>query len=465
MTDLPVTALLESLASGELLSVDATSAYLERIGRFDGSIGAYWTIDAEGALAQAARADAALQDGRQLGALHGLPVALKDNIDTAGLRTTNGAAFLAERVPDEDAEVTRRLRDAGAVVLGKLAMHELAFGATSQNEHYGPARNPWDTELVPGGSSGGSGAAVAAGLCAAALGTDTGGSVRIPAALNGISAIRPTSGRISIRGVFPITWTLDTVGPMARTVSDLAALLDVLAGYDPGDPLSVDVPAEAYRDALGQGVDGLRIGVPRSFFFEDVDDDIVRLVEAAAEVFGSAGASVEDVDLPGAADAVEAATTMIRAEALAIHRRRLAEDPGSFGEDVRRRLLLGEAVTGVEYAEARQRARVWCRRVATVLERVDVLLTPTTGTTAPPADSEMVETTRRLVRLTYGWSVGGLPALSIPCGLSDAGLPVGLQLAAAPFGEATVLRAGAAYQQATDWHRREPRLVRAKGET
>ena len=226
--------------------------------------------------------------GRQLGALHGLPVALKDNIDTAGLRTTNGAAFLADRVPDTDAEVTRRLRDAGAVILGKLAMHELAFGATSQNEHYGPCRNPWDTERVPGGSSGGSGAAVAAGLCAAALGTDTGGSVRIPAALNGISAIRPTSGRISIRGVFPITWTLDTVGPMARAVSDLAALLEVLAGYDPGDPFSIDAPAERYREALGESVDGLRIGVPRSFFFEDVDEDIVRLVEAAGDVFASA---------------------------------------------------------------------------------------------------------------------------------------------------------------------------------
>jgi aspartyl-tRNA(Asn)/glutamyl-tRNA(Gln) amidotransferase subunit A len=465
VSGLPVTGLLESLASGEIGSVDATSAYLERIELLDGSIGAYWTIDADGALAQAARADAALQAGRQLGALHGLPVALKDNIDTAGVRTTNGAAFLADRVPDEDATVTRRLRDAGAVILGKLAMHELAFGATSQNEHYGPCRNPWDTTRVPGGSSGGSGAAVASGLCAAALGTDTGGSVRIPAALNCISAIRPTSGRISIRGVAPITWTLDTVGPMARTVSDLAVLLEVLAGYDPEDVFSVDAPAEPYRDALGRGVDELRIGLPRGFFFEDVDEDIVHLVDAAADVLASAGARVEEVDLPGAEDAVEAATTMIRAEALAIHGRRLADEPDSFGADARRRLLLGEAVTGVDYGKARHKGRFWRRRVAKVLEQVDVLLTPTSGTTAPPAESEMIETTRRLVRLTYGWSLAGLPALSVPCGFSDAGLPVGLQLAAAPFGEATVLRAGAAYQHATDWHLREPGLVSAKGET
>jgi Asp-tRNA(Asn)/Glu-tRNA(Gln) amidotransferase A subunit family amidase len=464
VNDLPVTGLLESIASGEISAIDATSAYLERIERLDRGIGAYWTVDADGALAQAAQADAALQDDRQLGALHGLPVALKDNIDTAGLRTTNGAAFFADRIPKSDAEVTRRLRDAGAVILGKLAMHELAFGATSQNEHYGPCRNPWDTSRVPGGSSGGSGAAVAAGLCAAALGTDTGGSVRVPAALNCISAMRPTSGRISISGVAPITWSLDTVGPMARSVSDLAALLEVLAGYDPGDVFSVDAPTEPYRETLDEGVEGLRIGVPRRFFFEDVDDDIVRLVDVAAEVLATAGASVEEVELTGAADAVEAATTMIRAEALAIHGPRLADEPDSFGADARRRLLLGEAVAGVDYGEARQASRVWCRRVATVLEHVDVLLTPTSGTTAPPTDSEMIETTRRLVRLTYGWSLAGLPALSVPCGFSEEGLPVGLQLAAAPFGEATVLRVGAAYQNATDWHLREPGLVSAKGE-
>jgi aspartyl-tRNA(Asn)/glutamyl-tRNA(Gln) amidotransferase subunit A len=461
---LPATGLLESLASGELSSVDATSMYLERIERLDGSIGSFWTVDSDGALEQARAADSARQDGRQLGALHGLPVALKDNIDTAGLRTTNGAAFFADRVPDTDAEVTRRLREAGAVILGKLAMHELAFGATSQNEHFGACRNPWDPERVPGGSSGGSGAAVAAGLCAAALGTDTGGSVRIPAALNCISAIRPTSGRISIRGVFPITWTLDTVGPMARSVADLAALLEVLAGYDPGDPFSVAAPTEPYRDAVGKDVDGLRIGVPRGFFFDDVDEDIVRLVDTAAEVLAAAGASVGEVDLPGADEAVEAATTMIRAEALGIHGPRLAVEPDRFGADARRRLLLGESVTGVQYGEARQQARLWRRRVTTLFGQVDVLLTPSTGTTAPPADAEMIETTRRLVRLTYGWSLAGLPALSIPCGFSDDGLPVGLQLAAAPLQEATVLRAGAAYQQITDWHRREPGLVSAKGE-
>jgi aspartyl-tRNA(Asn)/glutamyl-tRNA(Gln) amidotransferase subunit A len=452
---LPPTGLREQIASAEIGSLAATEAFLERIDRLDGELGAFYTVDADSALRDARAADERLARGEPPGLLHGLPVALKDNMDTAGLRTTVGSSFFADRVPEADAEVTRRLRGAGAVILGKLAMHEFAYGATTQNAHFGSCRNPWDTSRTPGGSSGGSGAAVAAGLCAAALGTDTGGSVRIPAALNGISAIRPSTGRISIRGVFPVTWTLDTVGPMARSVSDLAVLLEVLAGHDRADPLSADVPPDAYAAAVGGSLAGLRIGLPTTFFFDEVDADIVRLVRAAADVFAGAGAEVEQIELPGSEDAVEAAGGMIRAEALAIHRQRLLEQPEGFGEDVRRRLRLGESVTGADYAEHRQRAREWRRSVEQAFERVDLVLSPTTGTTAPAADSEMIETTRRLVRLTYGWSLAGVPALSIPCGFSNEDLPVGLQLAAAPFRETTLLRAGAAFQGETDWHLRE----------
>jgi aspartyl-tRNA(Asn)/glutamyl-tRNA(Gln) amidotransferase subunit A len=462
---LPSTGLLEQLARGEVDSLDATASYLERIEQLDGEIGAFITVDADSALQQAREADAALSNGLLLGPLHGLPVALKDNIDSAGLRTTVGSSFFAERVPERDAEVARRLRAAGAVLLGKLSLHEFAYGATNQNPHFGPCRNPWDLSRMPGGSSGGSGAAVAAGLCAAALGTDTGGSVRIPAALNGISALRPSIGRVSIRGVFPTTWTFDTVGPMARSVSDLAALLAVLAGYDPEDPHSIDVPTDAYLPAPAGDLDGLRIGLPRNFFFEDVDGDIISLVRAAAQVFAQGGAELVEIDLPGAAEAVETTTGIIRAEVFAIHRQRLVDRPEGFGEDVRRRLLLSGSVTGAEYGEHRQRARIWRRTVEQAFERVDLILSPSTGTTAPPADSEMIETTQRLVRLTYGWSLAGLPALSIPCGFSDSGMPVGLQLAAARFREATLLRAGAAYQRYTDWHLREPELSSAKGET
>ena len=455
--------LRERLASGEVSSVDATEAYLARIELLDGDIRAFVTVDAEGALEQARAADEALATGQTLGALHGLPVALKDNIDTAGLRTTVGSLFFADRIPDADAEVTRRLRRAGAVVLGKVALHEFAYGATTQNEHFGECRNPWDSERIPGGSSGGSGAAVAAGFCAAALGTDTGGSVRIPAALNGLSGIRPTTGLVSIRGVFPITWTLDSVGPIAHAVSDLAVLLDVLAGYDPGDPLSVDVPFTPCADALGLGIDGMRIGVPRSFFFEDVDADVSRLVRAAADVLAALGADLQEIDLPGADAAVAAAKTMIQAEAYAIHRGRLRDQPELFGADVRRRLERGESITGPDYGEQREQGRRWRRTVENAFERVDLVLSPVTGTTAPPAGLEMIETTERLVRLTYGWSLAGIPALAVPCGFSDDGLPVGLQLAAPRLGEPALVRAGAAYQRETEWHLFEPVLAGAKG--
>jgi aspartyl-tRNA(Asn)/glutamyl-tRNA(Gln) amidotransferase subunit A len=461
---LPPAGLREQIASADVSSLEATESYLERIERLDGDIGAFITVAADSAREQARAADEALESGRSLGPLHGLPVAIKDNIDTAGLRTTVGSSFFADRVPEADAEVARRLRQAGAVLLGKVTMHEFAYGATNDNAHFGACLNPWDLARIPGGSSGGSGAAVAAGLCAAALGTDTGGSVRIPAALNGVSALRPSNGRVSIRGVFPITWTFDTVGPIAHAVSDLAAFLDVLAGYDPDDPHSIDVPTDAYLDAAGGELDGLRIGVPRNFYFEDVDADIVNLVRAAADVLARGGAELEEIDLPGADDAVESATGMIRAEAFAIHRARLRERPEGFGEDVRRRLQLGESITGADYAEFRQRAREWCRTVERAFERVDLILSPSTGTTAPPAGLEMIETTRRLVRLTYGWSLAGLPALSIPCGFSDDGLPAGLQLAATRFRETVLIRAGAAYQRATDWHLREPVLASSKGE-
>ena len=464
MSALPAAGLRERLRAGEVAAVEAVQAYLDRIERLNGTLGAYLTVAGEAALAQARAADEALARGEPPGPLHGLPVALKDNIDTAGLRTTVGSSFFADRVPEADAEVVARLRGAGAIVLGKLALHEFAYGATNDNAHYGPCRNPWDPERIPGGSSGGSGAAVAAGLCAVALGTDTGGSVRIPAALNGVSALRPSDGRISIRGVFPITWTLDTVGPIARDVADLAAVFGVLAGYDAGDTRSVDAPVDDYAGALRRGVAGLRIGVPRTFYFDDVDADVVALVRAGADTLAAAGADVVELDLPGAEDAVEAATAIIRAEALAIHADRLRDEPERFGDDVRRRLELGRSITGADYARHREQARAWRRAVDRAFERVDLVLAPSTGTTAPPIGSEMIETTRRLVRLTYGWSLAGLPALSVPCGFSDTGLPVGLQLAAPRFGEAALVAAGAAYQAATSWHLEEPALATVKGE-
>lgn len=462
MTEPLSVGLAERLRKGEIGAVEALEGYLKRIGALDDRVRSYVTVSAELALAQARAADEALAGGRTLGPLHGLPVALKDNIDTAGIRTTVGSAFFAERVPRHDAEVVRRLRQAGAVLIGKTALHEFAYGATSQNPHHGHCRNPWDVDRIPGGSSGGSGVAVAAELCAGALGTDTGGSVRIPAALNGVSGLRPTTGRISIRGVFPITWTFDTVGPLARSVDDVALLFSVLAGFDRGDPLSVDAPAVGLP--LEQGVAGLRIGVPGAFFFDELDSGLAETVHAAAEVLARAGALVETIELPGVERTVETTTRLIWAEAYAIHRARLEAEPERFGEDLRRRITLGEQVTGADYAECRQWAREWRRLLEGVFEQIDLVLTPVSCIRAPlAAECETIETTRRLTRLTYAWSLAGIPALAVPCGFAD-GLPVGLQLAAAPFGEATLLRAGAAYQRETDWHLRVPPLAQWKEE-
>ena len=465
MTD-PTDALLSRddvvgrIRRGEISSLALTERYLARIEDEGSPVHAFVTVTADLARAQASAADDALARAERLGALHGLPVAIKDNIDLAGTRTTMGSRFFADNIPARDAEAARRLREAGAVILGKTAMHEFAYGGTTQNPHFGACRNPWDLERIPGGSSGGSGAALAADLCAAALGTDTGGSVRIPAALNGASALRPTTGRISNTGVFPITWTFDTVGPMAHCVADVATLYATLAGYDPADPLSRDVAVDAPLANLEAGVEGLRVGFPERFYLEDVDDEVATCVRAAADVLATLGAEVVPVDLPGAEDAMEITTRIIRAEALAIHRRRLEEQADVFGDDVRRRLALGHEISGADYAALRQRARVWQRTVEDVFSRIDLVLTPATGTVAPRAeDAETIETTRRLTRLTYGWSLAAVPVLAVPCGASARGLPVGMQLAAAPWRETTLLRAGHAYQRETDWHLRRPAAI------
>jgi aspartyl-tRNA(Asn)/glutamyl-tRNA(Gln) amidotransferase subunit A len=449
------------LRRGEVSSVSLTEEYLARIAEYDGAIGAFFEVTGESARERAAWSDEALQRGRSLGPLHGVPIAVKDNIDTEGVVTSVGSSFFAHNVPKRDAEVVRRLRAAGAVLLGKLALHEFAYGGTSQNSHHTNCHNPWDLTRIPGGSSGGSGAALAADLCAGALGTDTGGSVRGPAALNGVSALRPTYGRISGRGVFPITWSLDTVGPMARSVADIAAMLEVLAGFDEEDLASERAPVDAYEASVALDPAGIRVGLPTTFYFDEVDHEIVSLVHDAGSVLERLGCEVVPVDISGAAEVEEATRRMIGAEALAIHRERLAAHPEGFGEDVRRRLRSADQISGADYATFVRLGREWRRQLREVFERVDVLLSPTAGVVAPPiATSEMIETTRLLTRLTYGWSLAGLPALALPCGFSRE-LPVGMQLAARPWAETTLLTVGAAYQRETDWHTHAPVLTAA----
>ncbi len=435
--------------------VELTRAMLARIERLDSQLTSYITVTAEAALAAAEQAEQAARAGEERPLL-GVPLALKDLFDTAGVRTTGGAKILAERVPQRDATAVARLRRAGAVLLGKLNMHEFAFGVSTANPHFGTCRNPWDPSRIPGGSSGGSGAALAAGLCYGSLGSDTGGSIRIPAALCGVTGLKPTYGRVSRAGVLPLSWSLDHAGPMARTVRDVALLLTVIAGHDPADPASATVPVPDFTAGLEDGVRGVRVGLPRPYFFEQLEEDVARAVEAAVDVLRTEGAEVHEVSVPHLDVAAAAFAPIISAEAAAYHQRWLRERPQDYGEDVRQRLLQGLLYPAVDYVKAqRARRRVLGGFLATLRE-VDVLITPTVPVTAPPIPGPAVATPNPLTRCTFPLNLTGLPALSLPCGFDRQGLPVGLQIIGRPFDEATVLRVGHTYQRLTDWHTRRP---------
>ncbi len=459
LLQLGMTEVLQRIQARELSPVELVRAYLERIEKLNSALNVYLTVMAESALAAATAAEQAVMRGEALGPLHGVPVALKDNCDVVGVRMSAGTKFLRENVATADSEVAARLQKAGAILLGKLHMHEWAIGATTRNPHFGPCRNPWDPQRIPGGSSGGSGAALAADMALGTIGTDTGGSVRIPAALNGVSGIRPTVGRVSIRGVVPVSWTFDTIGPMARRAEDVAHLLQVMAGYDPAEPTSVDIPVPDYFAELRTGVKGLRIGLLAGHFQSEPEPVVAAVVQQAAQVFVALGAQVEDVELVGAVDTIDRMSELILADAAAFHQARMAERPKDFGQDVMTRLQRGAAVTGVQYALARQEQRRWQRYMEQVFSRYDLLLVPTCGTAAPLIEeSEGVETTRRLTRFSYPLNLACVPVISIPCGFTPEGMPLSLQLAARHWQEALVLRAAWAYQQATDWHVRRPAL-------
>ncbi|HXJ84830.1 MAG TPA: amidase, partial [Candidatus Methylomirabilis sp.] len=397
-----------------------------------------------------------------------VPVALKDLYCTRGVRTTGGSKILEHWVPGEDATVVSRLIDAGAIILGKLNMHEFAYGPEGLNPHYGSPWNPWDetSHRICGGSSSGSGAAVAAGLCPGALGSDTGGSIRIPASLCGISGLKPTYGRVSRAGVLPLAWSLDHVGPMCRTAADCALMLGAMAGYDPRDASTSVLPVPDYVAALTGNVHGLRIGLLQAFFMESAGEEQQRAVRGALTVLEGLGAVVREVTLDKVGLTAGASTAMIAAEAYAYHESWLKKRSAEYGSDVRERLRLGAFVTGADYING-QRARALARdSVDAVLSGLDVLAGPTTPIAAPVAGASEVEINggrqpvrASLIRFTRPFNVTGHPTISIPCGFTGDGLPIGLQIVGRPFDEATVLRVADAYQRATDWHtRRPPRL-------
>ncbi|HEU5320484.1 MAG TPA: amidase [Methylomirabilota bacterium] len=471
MTDLAwrsLTELARMIATKEVSPVEAVRDHLERIAARDGTLRAYLTVCAESAVEQARAAEVALMSGQPVGALHGVPIALKDLFNTAGLKTTGGSRILADNVPAADATAVRRLRDAGAIVLGKLNMHEFAYGPEGRNDHYGSSRNPWDAavERIAGGSSSGSGVAVAAGLAPGALGSDTGGSVRIPASLCGITGLKPTYGRVSRSGVLPLSWSMDHVGPMTRTAADSALMLRAMAGYDPDDPTSSVLPVPDYLAALTGDVKGLRIGLLGPFFLASAAPEVRAAVQAAARVLAGAGAVVDEVSLGHMEDVSAASSAVVGVEALAYHAPWLRARAGEYQADVRDRLRMGAFITGLHYVRGQQVRALVRQEVEAALARRDVLLAPTTPIAAPAVGEREAalgdgtsDVRSALIRLTRPFNFSGHPACSVPCGLTGAGLPIGMQFVGRPFDEATVLRAADAWQRLSEWHTRRPVLA------
>ncbi len=471
MTDLHWTSMTElaRLVAGKQVSpVDVVRAHLERIATLDPSLKAFITVCADAAMEAARAAESALVKDGPAGPLHGVPIALKDLFNTAGVRTTGGSRILADSVPSADATVVSRLRAAGAIVLGKLNMHEFAYGPEGLNEHYGHARNPWDAaaQRVAGGSSSGAGVAVAAGLAPGALGSDTGGSIRIPASLCGITGLKPTYGRVSRAGVLPLAWSMDHVGPMTRTAADCALLLGSMAGYDPKDASTSVLPVPDYGAALTGDVKGLRVGLLRAYFLESADPEVASAVEAAAQTLRRLGAVVDDAQIEHVGHVPAASFAVLAAEALAYHAGWLRTRSSEYGRDVIDRLRLGVAVSGADYVRGQQVRGLVRGAVDQALARRDVLLAPATPIAAPTLGQtdvvirgQTVDVRASLIRFTRPFNLSGHPACSVPCGMTASGLPVGMQLVGRPFDEATVLRAADAWQRATDWHARRPPLA------
>jgi aspartyl-tRNA(Asn)/glutamyl-tRNA(Gln) amidotransferase subunit A len=430
--------------------------YLARIAALNPRFRAFSTIDTEGARARAAEIDAASRDGRWLGLLHGVTLAIKDNIDVAGLPAASGSRLFAGRIAPSDAPVVARLRETGAIIIGKAAMMELAFGVRSLDAVAGQCRNPWDPTRVPGGSSGGSAIAVALDFVDAALGTDTGGSVRVPAGFCGVAGLRPTIGRVPNRGVLPVSMTLDTVGPIARRVEDIARVLLVIEGYDPEDPFSVDRAPDPSLLHIAGNVKGLRIGLPRNFYFDDVDAEVADAVRSLGDTLARAGARLIDIELEGAAEAHGHATTIIYCDACALHAKALDTEAAKISAPVFERMIKGRNYSGVDYAAALRFREAWTTALREVFRRVDALLYPTSPYPAPPIDegAHLEEATRHATRFTYGGSLAGLPGLSLPCGFARSGQPIGALLEGAWWHEADLLRLGKAWQDRTDWHLR-----------
>ncbi|HUK11499.1 MAG TPA: amidase [Stellaceae bacterium] len=448
------------IASRDLSPLELTQTYLDRIAAVDDQLHAFVLVTGEAALNEARKAGAEIAAGNARGPLQGIPIGIKDIYGTAGVRTTCHSRLLVDHVPSEDAESIRRLKAAGAIVLGKLATHEFAFGGPSHDLPFPAARNPWNIDHVPGGSSSGSGAAVAAGLCAGATGSDTGGSIRNPAGNCGIAGIKPTYGLVSRRGVFPLAHTLDTCGPMAWTSEDCALLLQGMAGFDPRDPACVDVALPDYHAEAMKPVRGLRVGVVRHFYEgrDGATPETQRLIADALEVVSDLGIVIRDVTLPELYDFHAAGRVIVLGEAYAVHRAHLAKTPELYGQYSRERLRLGALLTAEEYYQGQRYRRVLTERTLSAMEGVDLLVTANNYGAAERFSDARVFPYFGKPYLSMPFNLTGQPALAVCCGFGTDGLPHSMQIVGRAFDDATVLRLGHAYEQATAWRQCRPAI-------
>jgi aspartyl-tRNA(Asn)/glutamyl-tRNA(Gln) amidotransferase subunit A len=458
---LSIAQLGEQIRKRTVSPVEVTQAYLARVQTLDPKLNSYITVTAERALQEAKAAEEQIRGGTYLSPLHGIPLAHKDIVATKGIKTTCASKVLKDQVPDYDAAVIERLRAAGSVLLGKLNMNE--FATITPSPHFGRVNNPWNLERNPGGSSSGSGVAVAAGLCAGSLGTDTGGSIRIPAAFCGIVGLKATHGRISLFGVTPLSWSLDHIGPMTRTVQDAALMLQALAGHDPRDLGSSEASVSDYTTKLTGALKGLRLGVPSRFFPEYTDPEVKRAFDAAVKVLAGLGVQLEEVTLPGLDDAWPIAQVIMNGEANVWHEPYLQKQAEDYAPQVRKFLERGKSTLATDYVKARRAQARLRQEMRAACAQIDALLTP--GELIPPpahdARSVMIdgrETSlmNALISATCLFNVTGQPALTIPCGFTTGGLPIALQIVGKHFDEATVLQVGHAYEAHTSWHERRP---------
>lgn len=468
-TDLHYLSISETareIESKRISPIELTQTYLKRIELLNPIVNAYLTVTAEHALSQARDAEKAILRGRYQGALHGIPIALKDIFDTQGILTTAGSKIHKDRIPSRDSYMASRLKRAGAILLGKLNMHEFAFGITNVNPHYGSTHNPWGNDRITGGSSGGSGAAVAAGLCGGALGSDTGGSIRIPACFCGIVGLKPSYGRVSRDGVFPLSWSLDHVGPMTRTVEDCALILQEITGYDPNDVTSKDIPVPSFSDEITREINGMRIGVLGGDYIGPVNKEIQAALDKVLHTFNDLGAIVLDnVEFPFMKETLNPNITIISKEASEYHKDNLINRPQDFGANVLDRLQSGLRISQSEYLQAKKIQQKIHIQLLEAMKSYDAIFLPMMPIEAPIIGEDKVFISGKSVDLrsavtwfTQPFNLTGFPAISIPCGFTSSGLPIGFQLAAKPYQEAKLMRIGHAYEQENSWFMKHPNM-------